>query len=241
MKSQEVRLREIELQLQHQGINASNVSNAVNTHRYHIKQLANQTKSLSCNACSLSCKGSVEGVGPSNSPILIAGESPGPDDLDWGIPFIGLTGTFLTLVLNSLGVYRGNIFITNSTRCNHEDPNGVLYTPDEAQIKACHRYLLNDIMVVKPKVIIALGNCAMRSITSNFNLKISRERGTIKDLVIANHKTKFMATWHPSYVVRQVGQDFDVAKMQFYKDMKSAITLAKQLDPTYPFAKLPII
>lgn len=113
---------------------------------------------LNCTRCKLytSRRRVVPGEGPLNARIMIIGEAPGEREDEEGRPFVGAAGQLLTKLLNTVGIRREEVYITNVVKCrppNNRDPE-----PDE--IEACRPYLVTQILMIRPQIIICLGSIA---------------------------------------------------------------------------------
>lgn len=138
----------------------------------------------------------VFGSGNRNADIMLLGEAPGETEDLTGLPFQGRSGKLLDSLLLSLNLKREDIYIANIVKCRppgNRDP-----APDE--ISACIGYLISQIDIIKPKVIVALGRVAGQTIL-NTTTKISQLRGTTG---IYNN-TPVVITWHPAYALRNAG------------------------------------
>lgn len=177
---------------------------------------------LACSNCPLSegCNAPVPGFGSYSSKIMFIGEAPGEAEDKYGVPFVGDTGQLLTLMLNRLDVDRKDIYITNVVKCR---PKGNR-TPTKEEIKACLPHLLREIQWIKPKIIVTLGNPAMHAVMNDFNLRITKERGEWKRLDNFAWPVNVIHTFHPSYIVRQKGDDLKVAMKQMMSDLRKAVT-----------------
>lgn len=151
-----------------------------------------------CIACPLGTLGRqtvVFGEGNPNAQLMFIGEAPGKDEDLQGKPFVGRSGKLLTQILNSLGIDRKDVFITNSVKCR--PPQNRKPTPLE--ITTCKDLLLiNQINIIQPKVICTLGSAATESLFKE-TLKISEQRG--KQLIF--NSTTVIPTYHPSYILRK--------------------------------------
>jgi uracil-DNA glycosylase len=111
-----------------------------------------------CRKCRLwqGAKHAVVGEGPLNAKVMIVGQNPGADEDETGRPFVGRAGKFLTKTLAEFGIKREDVFITNIVK--HTSPENRKPFPDE--ITACVPYLIAQIKVIKPKIIVLLGASA---------------------------------------------------------------------------------
>lgn len=99
----------------------------------------------------------VPGEGPANAEIMFIGEGPGFHEDRQGRPFVGASGNFLTQMMNSAGVERPDVFITNVVKCRPPDNRD----PMPEEIEACREYLDRQIDIINPKAIVTLGRFSM--------------------------------------------------------------------------------
>jgi uracil-DNA glycosylase family 4 len=161
--------------------------------------------------------------GPLDSPFVIVGESPGANELAKGYPFVGPSGTMLEEVLwrAGLGPNDPEPYITNALLCYPRDKN-----PD-AMINAtrcCQQRLYSEIAAFPRKLVLALGASASQSLTNNFGLKITQERGKLYKTDLS--EIGCVTTVHPAYVLRN-GPVF----IPWQRDIKYAVSLFKGVDP----------
>ena len=119
-----------------------------------------QHRILVCTKCPL-CRSrnrAVPGEGDGNATLVMIGQGPGENEDRWGRPFVGRAGDLLNEYLEESGIRRKEIWLTNVTRCL--PPDGRL--PLAAEIKACAPYVMEEIDLIKPKVVSPLGNLALR-------------------------------------------------------------------------------
>lgn len=134
-----------------------------------LKKIAEET--ADCTKCELhySRKNAVPGVGPADAEILFIGEGPGFHENEQGLPFVGAAGKFLDELLQSVGLDRKRVFITNVVKCRppgNRDPQ-----PDE--LSACDGYLERQIQAINPKVIVTLGRYSMQKFLPNAKISLS--------------------------------------------------------------------
>jgi uracil-DNA glycosylase family 4 len=112
----------------------------------------------SCKKCRLweGAKHGVPGEGPVSAQVMLVGQNPGSDEDEAGRPFVGRAGKYLTKTLAEYGIKRENVFITNIVK--HVSPQN--RKPFDDEVKACLPYLITQINVIKPKVIVLLGASA---------------------------------------------------------------------------------
>ena len=186
-----------------------------------ITQNNNSTKSLpnnlnnlqnivqNCHLCQLSKtrKNVVFGEGDENADIMFIGEGPGATEDETGKPFVGKAGELLTKIIeNVLFLQREQVYIANIVKCR--PPNNRVPTPNE--VESCLPYLLKQINLIKPKIIITLGATAYNNLT-NDKTSISKIRGE----VLSFGNAKLIPTFHPSFLLRNPS-----AKKYVFADMK---------------------
>ena len=133
--------------------------------------------------------------------IMIVGEGPGQKEDETGKPFVGDAGLLLNKMLKSINIERKNVYITNVV--NYRPPNN--RKPEPAEITKYSNFLRRHISVIDPKILILMGSIAMESLFGT-KIKISKERGTWKEVIINNKTYLTMITFHPAYLLRQADQ-----------------------------------
>ena len=139
--------------------------------------------------------------GDSNSPIMIVGEGPGQKEDELGKPFVGEAGILLNKMLKAINIIRDKVYITNVV--NYRPPNN--RKPEPAEIIRYSNYLREHISIIDPKILILMGSTAMESLCGS-KVKISKERGIWKEVIINNKTYLTMITFHPAYLLRQADQ-----------------------------------
>jgi len=141
----------------------------------------------------------VFGVGNPDAELMFIGEAPGADEDAQGEPFVGKAGQLLTKIIAAMGFRRDEVYIANVLKCRPDMPHGSSGnrppTPDEMQ--TCLPYLAEQIAIIQPKVLVALGGTAVEGLLG--------ARGTMRDLRGKWHShqgTPLMITYHPSYLLR---------------------------------------
>ena len=151
-----------------------------------------------CTACKLHATRiqGVLGVGDRNADWLIIGEAPGADEDEQGEPFVGQAGKLLDAMLASIGLARGDkVYITNVLKSR--PPGNRNPEPDE--IAACMPYLLNQIALIQPKIILALGRFAARSLLDT-DEAVEHLRGRVHLF----QDVPLVVTYHPAYLLRKL-------------------------------------
>ena len=139
--------------------------------------------------------------GNNQSKIMIIGEGPGQKEDEQGKPFVGDAGILLNKMLEAIQIKRNNIYITNVV--NYRPPNN--RKPEPSEINRYSNYLRQHIAIIDPKILILMGSTAMESLFGS-KIKISKERGVWKELIIHNKTYLTMITFHAAYLLRQADQ-----------------------------------
>lgn len=179
----------------------------------HTLSLPNTLESLKkqameCHLCELSKSRHkvVFGEGNTNADIMFVGEGPGASEDSSGKPFVGRSGELLTkMIENVLHISRSDVYITNIVKCR--PPNNA--TPTPVQAHTCQPYLMKQIEIIKPKLIIALGATAYHYITGD-ETEINKVRGTL----YKQNEYTVIPTYHPSYLLRNPS-----AKKEVFEDL----------------------
>jgi uracil-DNA glycosylase family 4 len=148
----------------------------------------------------------VHSTGSFNAKLMFVGEAPGADEDAEGKPFVGRAGKLLTDIISGMGFRRDDVFIGNINRCR--PPGNRQPLPIETE--ACRPFLLREVEIIKPKVIVVLGNTATQNLLS-IKTPISKIRGQFQDYF----GTRVMPTFHPAYLLRDPHKKRDV-----WEDMK---------------------
>ena len=139
--------------------------------------------------------------GNPNSELMIVGEGPGEKEDQMGKPFVGDAGALLNKMLKSIDIEREKIYITNVV--NFRPPNN--RKPEPAEITRYSEFLKTHISIINPKILVLMGSTAMESLFGS-KIKISKERGIWKELIVNNKKFLVIITFHPAYLLRQPDQ-----------------------------------
>jgi uracil-DNA glycosylase family 4 len=150
---------------------------------------------LACTRCALAQTRTkaVPGEGPANASIMFVGEGPGFHEDQQGRPFVGAAGQFLNELLQSIGLKREDVYITNVVKCR--PPNN--RDPQVDEIEACHPYLDRQIALIKPKVIVTLGRFSMARAFPNE--KISSIHGQPRKI----EGIVYVPMYHPAAALHQ--------------------------------------
>ena len=139
--------------------------------------------------------------GDSNSPIMIVGEGPGQKEDELGKPFVGDAGQLLNKMLSAINIKRESVYITNVV--NYIPPNN--RKPEPGEINRYSEFLREHISIIDPKILILMGSTAMEALFGS-KIKITKERGVWKEVIINNKTYIVMITFHPAYLLRQADQ-----------------------------------
>lgn len=167
-----------------------------------------KTRIENCTKCHLHTTRTqtVFGVGNPQADILFIGEAPGASEDKQGEPFVGRAGQLLNAMLASINLKRENIFIANILKCrppNNRDP-----APDE--VSCCTPYLIEQIDLIAPKLIVTLGRIA-----AHFLLNTQAPLSRLRNQMHQYHNIPLIATFHPAYLLRTPSE-----KAHAWKDMQ---------------------
>jgi len=191
-----------------------------------------KSKYSACSDCPLSKSriNVVFGEGSPDADLMFIGEGPGFDEDHKGRPFIGRAGQLLTKILvDGMKIKREDVYISNIVKCHPmKDPSnpekrGNDRPPDFLEVQKCFRILLEQIRIIRPKVICSLGSPASKVIIGK-DIGISRIRGKIFDIGILpdepDYTVKVVPTFHPAYLLRN-----PPAKKDAWADIKVIMKL----------------
>ena len=139
--------------------------------------------------------------GNPKSKIMLVGEGPGEKEDEQGKPFVGDAGLLLNRMLNAIKIKRENIYITNVV--NYRPPHN--RKPEISEINRYSVFLREHISIINPKILILMGSTAMEALFGQ-KLKISKERGKWKEIIINQKTFLTILTFHPAYLLRQPDQ-----------------------------------
>lgn len=171
-----------------------------------------------CKKCKLSQGRTnvVIGVGDKEADLMFIGEGPGADEDEQGIPFVGRAGKLMNMAFKALGINREEVYIANIVKCR--PPNNRNPEDDEAQ--ACLDYLRNQVILVKPKVIVLLGSVALKNILGKeYGITSARGKWVQKNGIL------YMPTFHPAALLRDESK-----KILFWKDLKLVVEKMRELN-----------
>ena len=165
---------------------------------------------LECKKCRLCTNRTniVFGQGNKKARLMFIGEGPGADEDKQGIPFVGKAGQLMNNAFQALEINREDVYIANIVKCR--PPSNRLPEDDEAQ--TCLNYLRNQVILIKPKIIVLLGSTALKNILGK-EYGITAVRGNWME----KNGIKYMPTWHPAALLRDENK-----KIEFWQDLKEA-------------------
>jgi uracil-DNA glycosylase family 4 len=174
-----------------------------------------------CTRCKLHKQGRkqiVFGVGNPRADLMFVGEGPGADEDTQGEPFVGRAGQLLNNMIKAMGIRREDVYIANVVKCR---PPGNR-TPERDETEICSPFLMRQIAVIKPKVVVALGAVAAKNLLA-MNASMSELRGRFYDFMPAGARssdpswqgTKLAVTYHPAFLLRDPRQ-----KGEAWKDLQ---------------------
>lgn len=161
-----------------------------------------------CKKCKLCTnrKKIVFGCGNKNADVMFIGEGPGADEDIQGEPFVGKAGQLMDKAFDALEIERTKVYIANIVKCRPPQNRN----PEKDEVEACMDYLRNQVMLIKPKIIILLGNVALKNILGE-EYGITSSRGKW----IEKKGIWYMPTFHPAALLRD-----DSKKIDFWRDLK---------------------
>jgi DNA polymerase len=175
-----------------------------------------RTRALACVKCphlASSRKTVVFGVGNIDSPLMFVGEAPGADEDEQGEPFVGKAGQLLTKIIQAMGLQRGDVYIGNILKCRPDTPGQSAGNrkPTSDEMATCIPYLHEQIDLIRPRVLVALGATAVEGLLGK-TIGITKLRGTWKTY----RNIPLMPTYHPAYLLRNQAMS---EKRRVWEDM----------------------
>ena len=167
-----------------------------------------------CRLCRLceSRSNPVPGEGDLDSPVVFIGEAPGRREDEMGRPFVGSAGRLLDRLLGEVGLWRCDVYITNIVKCR--PPNN--RTPQRAEMERCQGYLIEQIKMINPRIIVTLGRVA-----TDFFIKSRESMTSLRGEFYDYGSIRIMPTFHPSYLIRN--ENNRALKKMVWEDMKKVM------------------
>lgn len=176
-----------------------------------------EAEAKQCTKCKL-CKNRnnvVFGTGNKNATLMFIGEGPGADEDIQGIPFVGKAGKLMNLAFEVIGLKREDVYIANIVKCRPPSNRN----PEDDEATACLDYLRNQVILVKPKIIVLLGSIALKNILGKeYGITASRGKWVEKRGIL------YMPTWHPAALLRD-----ETKKIDFIKDLKLVMKALEEM------------
>lgn len=174
----------------------------------------------SCQGCALAETRThvVVGTGPVPCNLMIIGEGPGAKEDEQGLPFVGRSGQLLTKILESVAINReSDVYITNIVKCRPPQNRD----PQVDEVAACKPYLIRQIQLVQPKILLVLGAPALKTVLEETK-PISKVRGSWYQTPVdyMEDNLYIMPLFHPSYLLRNDSREKDSPKWHTWQDLK---------------------
>jgi len=151
----------------------------------------------------------VFGTGNRQADLMFIGEGPGADEDMQGEPFVGKAGKLMNMAFDIVGLKREEVYIANIVKCRPPSNRN----PEDDEAMACLNFLRNQVILVKPKVIVLLGSIALKNILGKeYGITASRGKWIEKKGIL------YLPTWHPAALLRD-----ETKKIDFIKDLKLVI------------------
>lgn len=165
---------------------------------------------LDCKKCRLCTNRTniVFGQGNKKARLMFIGEGPGADEDKQGIPFVGKAGQLMNNAFQALEINREDVYIANIVKCRPPSNR----VPEDDEVQTCLNYLRNQVILIKPKIIVLLGSTALKNILGK-EYGITAVRGNWME----KNGIKYMPTWHPAALLRDENK-----KIEFWQDLKEA-------------------
>lgn len=171
-----------------------------------------ETDANQCRKCKL-CQNRtnvVFGTGNKQADLMFIGEGPGADEDKQGIPFVGRAGKLMNMAFEAIGLKREEVYIANIVKCR---PPGNR-NPEDDEATVCLNYLRNQVILVKPKIVVLLGSVALKNILGKeYGITASRGKWVEKRGIW------YMPTWHPAALLRDENK-----KIDFIMDLKEVMS-----------------
>jgi len=175
-----------------------------------------------CRRCAIGSqrRNNVYGEGDPCARLMVVGEGPGETEDELGRPFVGRAGQLLDRMLAAIGLPRADVYICNTVKCRPTlpGPRGPRNrAPDAEEMANCRPFLDDQIEIVSPAVILALGAPAAKSFLGP-DFAITKMRGRWYG---GPREIPLMVTFHPAYVLRQTGGEIEAVKRLVWNDLKA--------------------
>lgn len=185
---------------------------------------------LACRRCAIGCNGTraVMGEGPPDPILMIVGEQPGDQEELQGRPFVGPAGQLLHAHLAKAGIVAERTYVTNAVKHFKFAPQGkrrLHQSPTAGEIDTCRWWIESERALVKPRIVLALGASAARSLLGK-TVSVQSERGKPR---VLDDGSELWITTHPSYLLRLEGESRVPEERKFINDLQGVVTRLSQL------------
>jgi uracil-DNA glycosylase len=175
-----------------------------------------------CRRCAIGYerRNNVYGEGDPCAQLMVVGEGPGETEDQLGRPFVGRAGQLLDRMLGAIGLPREDVYICNTVKCRptFAGPNGPRNrAPEPEEMTNCRPFLDEQIEIIAPGVILALGAPAAKSFLGR-DFQITKMRGR---WYAGPRETPLMVSFHPAYILRQTGGEIEAVKRLVWSDLKA--------------------
>jgi uracil-DNA glycosylase family protein len=180
-----------------------------------------------CHGCELwePATQTVFGAGSPGARIVLVGEQPGDVEDQRGLPFVGPAGRLLQKALDEAGADRSMLYVTNAVkhfRFTWQGKRRLHQTPDVANVNACRPWLAAEIARVDPQLVVVLGATAGKSLLGN-GFRVTKDRGVVFERETPVGTRRFLATIHPSAILRMDADVRDQGYADFVTDLRTAV------------------
>lgn len=191
---------------------------------------------LRCCRCDLCASRTqvVFGEGPAAARLMIIGEAPGADEDRSGHPFWGRAGQVFNSLLETAGISRDEVWVTNTVKCRPTKGEGRRVSnrpPLTPEIKACNIWRTGEIDIIKPRIICCLGAVAAKAVMGR-DVRMTAERGqwfSYPRSIEGMEDSEVIVSYHPSYIMRQEGEAYDRIREQSDADFAAIASKLKSL------------
>lgn len=188
-----------------------------------------------CRKCEIGSmrRNNVYGEGDPCAALMVIGEGPGETEDLLGRPFVGRAGQLLDKMLNAIDLAREDVYICNTVKCRPTmpGPRGPKNrAPEPQEMANCRPFLDEQIDIIQPRAILALGAPAAKSFLGQ-DFQISKMRGRWYE---GPQGIALMATFHPAYVLRQTGGELNAVKRLVWNDLKAVRDKLNEPAPASP-------
>lgn len=189
-----------------------------------------------CRGCHLwvNATQTVFGEGSSSAEVILVGEQPGDQEDRQGHPFVGPSGKLLDVALEHAGIERSRVYVTNSVKhfkfVPIERGRRLHKKPNAGEVRACTPWLQEEIRVLKPRVIVALGATAAQALLGK-QFRVTQQRGKPVPSELAE---AIIATVHPSAVLRARDGEREQARQDFFRDIKGVAAYLRGRKARWP-------